>query len=363
MVIVSARTGVHGGYEHEVTGVLYVVLGTRDGYCPVLKWLAEDFECCTWKFWQFVEEEDAIVCEAYLAGHGVGAASDEGDLRDGVVGCTEGALCDEPSASLQGSGNAVYLCGLEALCKGEGRQDAWQPPCDHALACARRPDHDEVVTTSGCYLECSFDVLLPLDIGEVELAMVLVGIELGTGVDDCGLKVGGDTIHKVCHLADVVGSIYFQAIDNGSFIDVLTREYESLVAEFTCLDGYREGSTYGLQGSVEAEFTKYEVLSGAVRGDVAVCHEYAECYGEVESCAFLAYIGWCEVNGDVVWGQAEAAIGQCGTDAAGAFLDAAVRQAHDEDVEVFLIARTGCEVYLDGDGYGVDAIDGGAEGF
>ena len=50
MVVVAAGTGVHRGDEHDVTGVLYAVLGASDGDVTVLQRLAQHFKGGALKF-------------------------------------------------------------------------------------------------------------------------------------------------------------------------------------------------------------------------------------------------------------------------------------------------------------------------
>ncbi len=65
-------------------------------------------------------------------------------------------------------GNAVNPGGLDGLLKGQGRQDGRNPPREHGLARARRPDHQEVVPPRSGDFQRPLDVLLAFNIGEIE---------------------------------------------------------------------------------------------------------------------------------------------------------------------------------------------------
>lgn len=92
---VTAGTGVEGADEHELGGEGDGHFGAGDVDAAVFHGLAEDFECAALELGEFVEEEDAVVGEADFSGLGNGAAADESDVADGMVGRAEGAGGDE----------------------------------------------------------------------------------------------------------------------------------------------------------------------------------------------------------------------------------------------------------------------------
>ena len=51
VAIVTARTGVHGGYELKVAGVADAVFGTTYGDVPVLKGLAQYLKSVLVELW------------------------------------------------------------------------------------------------------------------------------------------------------------------------------------------------------------------------------------------------------------------------------------------------------------------------
>ena len=82
MIIVTTRTRIHGGDEHEGAGKRDGVFCTGDGDLSVFQGLAQGFECGARELGKFVQEEDAIVCQTYLPRLTRSAASDEGDNKN-----------------------------------------------------------------------------------------------------------------------------------------------------------------------------------------------------------------------------------------------------------------------------------------
>ena len=85
--------------------------------------------------------------------------------RDRVVRCAERALGGQPGPAEPG--DALDLGDLERLVECRRREDAGQPPGQHGLADAGRPDHQEVVTAGRRDLEGALGVVLAADIREV----------------------------------------------------------------------------------------------------------------------------------------------------------------------------------------------------
>ena len=61
MTIVAAGTWIHGGYEHEGSGVVYGVFGAGYGDDAVFDGLAEHLQHLPWKFRKLIEEKHSVV--------------------------------------------------------------------------------------------------------------------------------------------------------------------------------------------------------------------------------------------------------------------------------------------------------------
>ena len=75
VVIVAARTGVHGCHEHEGAGIADGILGARDIDDAVFEWLSQNLKHASLELWQLVTEEDTIVRKTYFAGLWIGTTA------------------------------------------------------------------------------------------------------------------------------------------------------------------------------------------------------------------------------------------------------------------------------------------------
>lgn len=143
VAVVAAGAGVARGNEHERAGQRERVLGTADGDPAILERLAQHLECFFPEFSKFVGKEYAVVSQRNLARLGIGAATYERHLRDGVVRSAEGSLRDERGIAPKLAGDGVYLCGLQAFCQRQWRQNAGQTLSHHRLATAGTAHHNK----------------------------------------------------------------------------------------------------------------------------------------------------------------------------------------------------------------------------
>ena len=188
--------------------------------------------------------------QGYFAGLRVLSPSYQGHLRDGMMRCPEGTLTDETGVTVQLSCDGVNLCGFQALCQREGREDGRQAFGQHRLATSRRTYHDQVMSSGSSYLQGTFDTLLSLDVREVEVVLVLLLVELATGVND-GRLVAGVAIHEPDDIHQGVHAIDLQLVDHGCLADVLTGNDESLELFLTGTNGNRQRTTNRQQASVQ----------------------------------------------------------------------------------------------------------------
>ena len=86
----AAGAGVHRGHQLEAGGHAEGPPVAGDGHGALFERLAQHLEGRPAELRQLVEEEDAVVGEAHLAGAGPRAAADEGHLARRVVRAPEG---------------------------------------------------------------------------------------------------------------------------------------------------------------------------------------------------------------------------------------------------------------------------------
>jgi hypothetical protein len=132
--------------------------------------LPQDFEGGSFELGKFVEEEHAIVGQADFAGTGIGRASDEPDIGDGVMGGAEGAAADEAFPRRDQPGDTVDAGGFDGFFEGKGREDGGEPFGQHAFSRTGISDEQDVMRTGGRDFQGPFDTFLAFDIGEVEIA-------------------------------------------------------------------------------------------------------------------------------------------------------------------------------------------------
>src|SRR6266849_566553 len=77
------------------------------------------------------------------------SAPDEAGDRDGVVRRAEGPFAEQALSGPEAAGDGPEGGGLDRLLEGKRRQERGQPPREHGLAGARRPDEQRVVAAGG----------------------------------------------------------------------------------------------------------------------------------------------------------------------------------------------------------------------
>lgn len=356
VAVISAGTGVHRGDKLEIAGIFDAVFGTADGDAVVLERLAQHLEGMLVELGQLVGKEHTIVGQAYLAGHGVGAAAHECHLGDGVVRTAEGALGDERRVAAQLAGDGVYLRGLQTLCQREWWHDGRETLGHHRLARAGRPDEYHVVRACRCHFESALHVLLSAHIGKVDVKLVLAFIEFLACVDDGGLKVfqPGDELDDV---HDSVHAIDLEVVDHGCLHHVLPWHDEAFELLGTGADGYGQSALDGLQMAVETQLAYHHILVQAVALYASAGSQYADSQRQVEAAAFLAQVGGSEVDGEVGYRKLVAVVLQCGGDTVFALLHRRVAQSGE------MIHHTSRYVDFYGDSGDFHAVDGSTIGF
>ena len=73
----------------------------------------------------FVEEKHAIVCQTDFPWRGIGAASHQRHLADGMVWCAVGPGGEQSGARFQTSCHRVDFGGFEHFRQAQWRQNGW----------------------------------------------------------------------------------------------------------------------------------------------------------------------------------------------------------------------------------------------
>ena len=164
---VSAWAGVCGRHEGEVAGERVDAVDAHDSHDALLEGLAERLQDVRRELGQLVEEEDALVRERDLARDDGPPSPDQACERHGVVRRPEGAYAGGDLLDALAR-HRVDEHGLLSLPLREGRKDGREPACEHGLAGARRPNHEQAVPSRRGDRKGALGRLLVDDVGEVE---------------------------------------------------------------------------------------------------------------------------------------------------------------------------------------------------
>ena len=273
-----------------------------------------------------------------------------------MVGRTEGAGADERRLRRQHPGHAVDLGHFQRLVDAEARQDARQRLGDERLARARRAGHQRVVPAGGADFHRPLDVLLAHDVGEVG------------GVDRLGLEGGlyidfnrRERFH-FGQMADELGQIAHRVnVDVGHQrrLGGILGGHEHALDPFIAGHGRQRQHALGVAGrAVQRKLAEEERAVEQVVPHLRRGGQHADGDGQVIGRAFLAQIGRGQVDGDAMEREGEAAVLDGGVDPVAALAHGGVGQAHQGEVRCPID-----DVHFDVDEFGVQADDGGAEGF
>jgi len=125
------------------------------------------------------------VGEGDFSGSELGASSDDGKSRSGMVDLSEGSLSDEGKLFIEFSNDRINLTDFQDFVEIEGREDAFHGFAHHGFAASWGADHQCVVKSCCCDGEGSFGENLSFDLLEIDFK----GIRLLELVD---VFVGGD---------------------------------------------------------------------------------------------------------------------------------------------------------------------------
>ena len=200
MAIPAAFAGVHGTQKGEVTGVGLRRGGADHGDDPLLHGLAEDLNHIFMKLWQLIQKENPMVGQGDFARPGIGIPSaGHAAGGDGVMRGAEGALGEQRMLLGGQPHHRVNLGGLQGLPLAERGQNGGEAPGQHALARARGPHHEKVVSPGGGNFQGSLHRLLSPDLREVRKWKGIRCPGPGRGGGDGGLagEVGGQLVHRL----------------------------------------------------------------------------------------------------------------------------------------------------------------------
>src|ERR1022692_4610138 len=159
------------------------------------------------------------------------------------------------------------------------------------------------------------------------------------------------------HFGPIADPVHADAFDYGRLGGVLGGNDQVRNALLARADRDGQRAAHGAYGAIEGELADEDMPIQGLHG--AHGAQDADGDGEIESRAFLAYVGRGQVDGDAFVGVAETGIDQRALDALAAFADGDV--GHADHYGVPRVAG-GEHVDLDIDQVSIDAVDGSAAG-
>src|SRR6185437_12735983 len=357
VVEVTAGAGVHGRGQHEARGEAERHCGARNGDLTVLKRLAENLEDVARELGKLVQEEEAVVREADLAGTRDHAATDEAGVGDGVVRCAEGTLRDQTFVLVEDAGDGVNLGGLERLFEAQRREDRGQALGEHRLAGTWRADHEDVVPARRCDLERALGNVLSAYVAKVG---EVIERPFKEGARFYAQRLGFDRavrcgVEQFADFEQTTDRIDAHAVDDGGLACVGRGDDEVADASVFGGDGDGQHALHGADAAVQAKLADQDEVAEVADGERVVGAEDAGGDGEIEAGALFLEVGGCEVDGDARGRNVEAAVLDGGADAVAAFADGSVGQT--DDTEALLLFYGAEEVYFYVDQVRVDPVD------
>jgi hypothetical protein len=211
------------------------------------------------------------------------------------------------------------------------------------------------VPSGGGDLQRAFGLLLAADLTEIE------GIVAGSAkqfreidMDRGDLRPAAEKLHHLgepCH-RNHLDPLYQRRL-GGVF---LGNDYPP-DAEGLRLEGRREGAVDTLHASVQRKFAEEEIVGERLGGHKALGGQNRHGDGEVKGGALLFDVGGGQVHGDVMAREGITGVLDGGLDPVFALPNGHVGEADGRKQR-----ETGGEIHLNGDGMGLDADDGAADG-
>ena len=127
----NAWTRVHRGHKHETAGEGDFSRAARDGDVAVLERLAQHLKRGAFKFRQLVQKKHAVMGEGDFSGSGNGAAPEQTDVGNGVMGRAERRGEPGERAAQRGAGGGMDAQHFKKFVEHGRRQDGGNALGDH----------------------------------------------------------------------------------------------------------------------------------------------------------------------------------------------------------------------------------------
>ena len=251
---------------------------------------------------------------------------------------------DPPAGEI--AGEAADHADFQHLRRLERRQNRWQPPRQHRLAGAGRPDHQQIVPARGGDFERALGGLLAFDVLEVRHLCIprirgglrppetLQSLEV---VDELEQVLRGEDAH--------VGG-------GPRGFGAAARRADQPFAERVGADRGGQRARDGGDRAVERQFAQHAETLDGVAGDGARRRHQPERDRKIVMAAFLGEVGGSEIDGDALRRQRQADGVQRAAHPLAAFRHGLVGEADNGEVR-----QPWADLHLHVDGARFDALE------
>ena len=157
------------------------------------------------------------------------------------------------------------------------------------------------------------------------------GRALAVAVGPHGLSCPG-VFEQINHLSQVFDAVNTHPVDDRGFGCVFGGENDVRDTGVPGANRHRQGSANGPKAAVEREFTEDKEVFHAFGGDGSHSSHDSQRHGQVEAGAFLAKVGWRQIDRDRLVGIAEPGVDQRRPDPLAALAHGCVGEAHGGEV-------------------------------
>ncbi len=283
------------------------------------------------------------------------APADQAGVGDRVVRGAEGSGPQKRLLPVQKTGDGKDLCCLDGFREGKVGDDCHQPLREHGLPGAGGTDHQKVVPSGGGDLQRTFGLFLAADLAEIE------GIVADSAKKFREIDMDRGDLHptaeKLHHLGEPFHRDHLDPFNQRRLGGVFPRNDHPPDAEGPRFEGRGEGAVDPLHASVQRKFAEEEIVGEGIRGHKALGGQNRHGDREVEGGALLFDVCGRQVYGDMMAREGVTGVLDGGLDSVFALPNGHVGEADGRKQR-----EAGGEIDLDGDGMGLDADDGAADG-
>jgi len=246
--------------------------------------------------------------------------------------------------------------GLDGLFERHRWKNCGDALRQHRLACARRPDKQDVVSPRARHLQRALGGLLPVYIAQVHGILRRLREHLPRVHFD-GLK-RLRRVHQIHGLWQRLQRKNVHAFHHCSFLGIRFRHGDGLQSKFPGRERRRQRPAHRPHASVQREFSKEHALVELLPKKLSHASGETERHGKIEPRSFLPHIGRRQINRHALpVGKLVPAISQRALDAFPALFHRVIRQPHH--VEVLHPRRAHVHLHLDD--VGVNPVDRSTE--